>query len=382
MKRALAILAVASMFGFAGFAQFSGEWDTNIHVLQTPSLDYTKLTINYEWSGWTFTSLSKFTNAGYSEQSFSGEGELGPVSIDGTMAFSPADTAYSYTDVSASSEFAGISFDLGIFHGVYPYAKDYFEDAYYPLEWTDVCQTPQTGSVLILYTVSAKADPVSAQVRFKDCCTGTAFYDASISLSGISLCCGITSDATVTFTKEEGFKSLEFALKDVFPICCGISFDINVTFTTDGKTISIKPKMADIGEACFALYADLESEGGENADLYLNGLRVDGWKIRCDLAECNYIEIVSFLSPDKAPNYGYKGVFEGDEFEYAKLGFCGPGCCGGNYSVDIAVYFGGGTLFDISRVGADMTIPVMSNFDVKVKFATPNSLDVGWTFTF
>jgi len=49
------------MFGFAGFAQFSGEWDTNIHVLQTPSLDYTQLTINYEWSGWTFSSVSKFT---------------------------------------------------------------------------------------------------------------------------------------------------------------------------------------------------------------------------------------------------------------------------------------------------------------------------------
>jgi len=65
------------------------------------------------------------------------------------------------------------------------------------------------------------------------------------------------------------------------------------------------------------------------------------------------------------------------------LGFCGPGCCGGNYSVDLSVFFdNGGGLFGISRVGADMTIPVMSNLDVKVKFATPNSLDVGWTFKF
>ncbi|RLB22192.1 MAG: hypothetical protein DRG71_07375, partial [Deltaproteobacteria bacterium] len=132
------------------------------------------------------------------------------------------------------------------------------------------------------------------------------------------------------------------------------------------------------------LYADLESEGGENADLYLNGLRVDGWKIRCDLAECNYIEIVSFLSPDKAPDYGYKGVFEEDEFEYAKFGFCGPGCCGGNYKVDVAIYFdNGGGLFGVSRLGANLEIPVMSNFTARASFSTMEPvLGFGWTFKF
>ena len=168
----------------------------------------------------------------------------------------------------------------------------------------------------------------------------------------------------------------------MFPICCGISFDIAVTFTTDAKTISLTPKLASIGEACFELYADLVSEGGENADLYLNAIRVDGWKIRCEIADCNYVEYVSFLSPDKAEDYGYTDFEEG-EFEYMKLGFCGPGCCGGEYTVDIAVYFGsGGTLFDITRIGAEMSIPLMSNFMLNVKFASDNNLDIGWTFTF
>jgi len=232
-------------------------------------------------------------------------------------------------------------------------------------------------------TLTAEADPFKAVIVFDDVCTGIQFKEATLTLSGISLCCGVTYDAELAFNKCEGFDYLKFSVNDVFPICCGISFDIAVKFTTDAKTISLTPKFASIGEVCFELYADLESEGGENADLYLNAIRVDGWKIRCELAECNYLELVSFLSPDKADDYGYKGVFEDGEFEYAKLGFCGPGCCGGEYSVDIAVYFGsGGTLFDITRIGAEMSIPLMSNFTLDVEFSSDNNLDIGWTFTF
>jgi len=237
------------------------------------------------------------------------------------------------------------------------------------------------------YTLTVDADPVSAEVVFDDVCTGIQFKEATISLSDLSLCCGISYDAELAFNKCKGFDYLKFSVNDVFPICCGISFDMSVKFTTDAKTISLTPKFASIGEACFELYADLESDGGENADLYLNAIRVDGWKIRCELAECNYLELVSFLSPDKAEDYGYEDVFEDGEFEYAKLGFCGPGCCGGNYSVDLSVFFDdGGGLFGISRLGADMTIPVMSNFTVNSSFAVKTAggttLDVGWTFTF
>ena len=232
------------------------------------------------------------------------------------------------------------------------------------------------------YVFSAEADPFTARIVFDDLGTGIQFEEATLTMSGISLCCGVTYDAELAFNKCEGFEYLKFSINDVFPICCGISFDIAVTFTTDAKTISLTPKLASIGEACFELYADLVSEGGENADLYLNAIRVDGWKIRCEIADCNYVEYVSFLSPDKAPDYGYSDFEEG-EFEYMKLGFCGPGCCGGEYTVDIAVYFGsGGTLFDITRIGAEMSIPLMSNFMLNVKFASDNNLDIGWTFTF
>jgi hypothetical protein len=364
MKRALAILAACSLFGFAGLAQFSGEWDTNIHVLPSLSLDYTKLTLNYDVAGWTFSGVATFSGSTFSDMDFSVSGTLGAITIEGSMAFDPTGPAYESSSVSASLDFAGVSFGLDISHTVQTSSYKY-------------CLTDSVAEMV--YALSVAADPISADITFVDCCSGIYFHDLSVTLSGISLCCGVTYDATFVFTKAEGFDSLTFEINDVFPICCGISFDIAVTFTTEGKTISLTPKLAGIGEACFELYADLEKSGGSGEDLYLNGIRVDGWKIYCELAECNYIEFVSFLSPDNADLYGYP---EGT-YEYVKLGFCGPGCCGGEYSVDIAVNFTKSTaLFGIDSISANVSLPLMENFVLNISFSSNNNLDIGWTFTF
>jgi len=238
------------------------------------------------------------------------------------------------------------------------------------------------------YTLGVDADPFYAEIVFDDVCTGVQFKELTLGFEDLSLCCGVTFDAELSFNKCRGFDSLTFSVTDLFPICCGISFDLSVEFTTDAKTVTLTPKLADIGEACLEVYADIESSGGENSDLYLNGIRFDGWKIRCELAECNYIEFVSFLSPDKAEDYGYEDVFEGAEFEYIKLGFCGPGCCGGEYSSELGVFFDGSGLLGSSRITADLSIPVMSNFSVSMAFEASTSaaasfeLDVGWIFTF
>ena len=254
---------------------------------------------------------------------------------------------------------------------------------YYTIDPADVEATFLFPSYMT-YTLTMAADPFSATIVFDDVCTGIQFKEATLTMSGISLCCGVTYDAELAFNKCEGFEYLKFSINDVFPICCGISFDIAVTFTTDAKTISLTPKLASIGEACFELYADLVSEGGENADLYLNAIRVDGWKIRCEIADCNYVEYVSFLSPDKAEDYGYEDVFEEGEFEYMKLGFCGPGCCGGTWTVDISVYFDNGDgLFGISRVKVNASVPAMENLTFKLGTELPkNMFSFGWSFKF
>jgi len=423
MKRALAILAACSLFGFAGFAQFSGEWDTTINVLPTPvGLEETSLTLNYTFAGWALTSVSTFDSTGFASQSFEAEGALGPTEIEASIAFAPgAETIYECagwtvnephyksSSLEASLEFGGVSFSLAVTHDA-DYVAIFTEDEIQTngsnklSDWTSVCYDKyllvakegyycQTDSEIALrlpsymtYTLTVEADPISAEIVFDDVCTGIQFKEATIGFADLSLCCGITFDAELAFNKCKGFDYFEFTAKDLFPICCGISFDLSVKFTTDAKTVTLKPKWAGI-EGCFEFYGDLNYEGGANEDLSLTGLRVDGWKLYCELAECNYVEFVTFLSPQNADDYGYEDVFEDGEFQYAKLGFCGPGCCGGNYSVDLSVFFdNGGGLFGISRVGADMTIPVMSNLTVNSSFAVNTSggttLDVGWTFKF
>jgi hypothetical protein len=350
------------MFGFAGFAQLTGSWSANLNILPAVGLVNTTLALKYTVAGWTVTSTAKFTGAGFATLTFGASGALGPLTVTGNMAFDGT-PAYVSADIKAALSFAGIDGYLQVKHKA---AGDYG------------CQTGPS----MLYTVYAKAAPVTLTVNFNDCCDGIEFKDLTLTLTGLGLCCGVTYDVTFYFTKA-GFGYFELTAKDIFPICCGISFDAGVKFETDAKTVTLTPKFAGFGEACFELYADIATEGGVGEDLYLNAIRIDGWKIKCTLADCNYVEFVTFLSPENAGLYFNPVPFAEGEFEYIKLGFCGPGCCGGTYSVDIAVYFdNAGGLFGISRLGANMSIPVMANFTVKVGFATPDTLTLGWTFTF
>ena len=88
MKRALAILAVASMFGFAGLAQFSGSWDLTLTVLPSLSVEST-FGLEYTYSGWVFSSTSDFDNTGFTSLLFSASGSFGAVSVESEMKFLP-----------------------------------------------------------------------------------------------------------------------------------------------------------------------------------------------------------------------------------------------------------------------------------------------------
>jgi len=325
-------------------------WSQTIEKL--PDFGFkTSLKLVYTIAGWKITSISKFEDATFSDQSFEVSGNLGAASVTGKMSFDPTTPAYKSSWVKAAIDFAGVSFSMKVAHD------------------------PEK----MVYTLKASSDPLSATIAFQDDCTGVYFKDAKVSLKDIGFCCGITYDVESSFSKANGFEYIKFTAKDLFPICCGISFDLSVKFTTDMKEVSINPKLEKIADACFTLYADLD--WSENA---IGGLEVYGWKIKCELAECNYIEFLTALDVAKVEKILKKDVFKGDEFQYAKLGFCGPGCCGGNYKVDVAIYFdNGGGLFGVSRLGANLSIPVMSNFTARASFSTMEPvLGFGWTFKF
>jgi hypothetical protein len=382
MKRALTVFSVLAVLGFSGFAMgtFSGKWDTNLHVLPGLSLDYTKLILNYTDFGWTFTSISKFDNTGYVYQKFGASGAFGPFTVKSNMWFDPTVPAYEASDLSTTMDFAGLSLGLTARHWVNSYWNP--DNAWYP----DTNPCPQTG---LQYILTAKVDPISIKLRFADCCTGTAFQDLLVDVTGIGLCCGISLNSELYFTKA-GFNYVQFSGINI-PLCCGVSLDIAVEFGVDYKAIYVTPKFAGLGEGCFTVYAVPEISGTDEygkatGTISWLGIDVEAWAIECKLGDCNYIKFVTALDPGWYNN-NVEAVFDLDnypnEFEYAELGFCGAGCCGGKYTVDLSVYFQpSGSLFGITRLGANMSIPVMSNFTVKVAFDSTPTLDVGWVFTF
>jgi len=372
MKRALAVFSVLAVLGFSAFGigTFSGKWEATIQLLPTPTqLTANKLTLNYTDFGWTFTGVLSLLGAPTDTFDISAKGAFGPFSINGTMKFDFT-PAYKGAKLVTSLDFAGLGLSFEAYHGA----------AYV----TDVgCQTPAQS---LKYVLKGKVDPISVTLTFRDCCTGTEFYSAKITLKGLGLCCGISLDAELYFTKADGFKYLSFSGIEI-PLCCGVSLTAGVTFTTSGKQLTTGLKWGGVADTCFTVYGD--AIGGKDGEIVTEnptewlGIEIYGWKIRCSLGDCNYVEFLTALEPDADV---FSGIFapNSNEFEYMKLGFCGAGCCGGKYTVDLSVYFNnGGGLFGISRLGANMSIPVMSNFTVNVSFSAPDTaLSVGWVFTF
>jgi hypothetical protein len=210
---------------------------------------------------------------------------------------------------------------------------------------------------------------------------GFQFTYAELTAEEVPFWCGVTLDLGFAFTKEEGFDYLEVVARG-FPICCGISFDASAKFTTIGKTVAVEPKWEGVGEACFQVYGDAVF-----TDHTWRGLEIYGFKARCELGGCGYAEFLTAFNVAKVEEILDEDVREDGEFEYLKLGFCGPGCCGGRYSLDVGLYFKpAGTLFGLSRFVAEAAVPVLQNLTVTTSFTAEvggdMGLSVGWVLTF
>ncbi|MEM2002975.1 MAG: hypothetical protein QXT77_10045 [Candidatus Methanomethylicaceae archaeon] len=399
MKRALAVLLAFVGFSAFGIGTFSGKWDFSFCTVG--GITSNSISISYADFGWTFTGLLSLKGLSTDYFKFTAKGGLGPLTLTGNMFFDFNPPDYNQADLTASLDLAGMSLSLKVEH----WSIDDFTGTFCP-------QTPSQG--VLRYTLKAVVKPITLQARYIDCCTGTAFYDVTLTLEGLSLCCGITYDVEFSFTKE-GFKYVGFSLNDFINLCCGISLDAYVEFGVNYKHIEVTPKFAGV-EACFTVYGDVSFSGGSNSstggqpsDLIVNGLIIDGWLIKCELTDCSFIEFMSALSPEwfyvdsagkiwhrptsaEIKVYGLQALFNKNcgEFEYIKLAVCGAGCCGGTYTVALSVFFGGnGALFDITKFSGSAKIPVMANFTLNLSYSyaicpTPSSSNIcfGWTFSF
>jgi len=398
MKRALAVCTVLAVLGFAGFSQIviKGSWEAELCILPSITLS-SSLSLTYTVAGFDITSTTGFGATGITSQAFSVKGTFGPFSVSGKMRFDPSVPTYEVGQLVTSFDLAGMSIGLTVNH----WRDGEWDPGYfgYASTVTDPCPPAITGGNL-QYVLTGKIDPLSVRLRYLDCSAGTYFQDLLVTLKGIELCCGIKYNAEVLFTKE-GFDYLSISGINI-PLCCGVSLDVGVKYTVGTKSLSITPKFGGFAEACFTVW------GGPVGDftapvVVWNGIEIYGYKISCKITDCNYVEFVNAFnvgevnkqlpSADKftmSIDCDEETVTLG-EFELLKLGFCGPGCCGGKYDVALRIFFGtGGGIFDITRFVYSVSLPIMSNFSVSisgtmyaVSAAGPcSSLCFGWTFTF
>lgn len=302
------------------------------------------------------------------------------------------------------------------------------------------------------YKFTFACPPFSTEFIFHDVCTGIQFYKALVSLTDLAFfCCDMTYDIELSFTKV-GFDYVKFSLGQIGVLCCGITMDLSVEFGVNYKEVSFEfDYQPETICADIVLGVELDTDGG-----YIGGLSVDYLSGSCKFGDCGKITFATVftLEPEYAilfpmvvsggtapndklgtlvkwtvpskPKTDYKlssfctyqyntaetevNVQIYHEFEYLAISFCGAGCCGGNWTVDLKAWWaqvwsttgeksgeewtfpalsagGPGTLFGLSRMGAKVTFPLLSSFSVNSELifnliTKSTTLTFGWSFSF
>ncbi len=374
-------LLLALAWAAAGQMTLSGKWSASVQFL--PAVSFTKnvFTLNTQIAGFAVGGTAEFYGTNYVWQTFDVKGAFGPLELYSELLFGPLAPAFLYTwgygkfalnglDVTMYTAYVSPAVLPGPSGGAVAVAEQTLGDLKLKLE-------AGFGAKLAPFTIFT--GPYSKTFPVDPFPGGMQFTYLKLEAAPIPLCCGVNLDAALSFTKA-GFESLALKLKGL-PLCCGVSFDAGVTFTTTAKSVEITPKWAGI-EGCLTVYGDAVYTGNVWQGIVLYGL-----KVRCEIADCHYLEILHALNVAALEQLLGEDIFQETEFEYWKLGFCGPACCGGKYTLTITSYFQPmGSLFGLRRIKAEAAVPLFEAFTLDflmevVVGGTP-TLAVGWTFTF
>ena len=393
MVKRLGLVVLLSLIAFPSLAQgLSGSWTAEVTILPSVGFSSSTLSLSGELSGWTISGTGYWLGTdGWVWQELGVKGNLldmadlewtllfGPLAPAflyslGTVEFSYENTNFTVYVATVGPNVPGYFFSGGPSGGMVILAETEFDGIGFASETgfgARLSQFTITYTGANTYTKTYPVDPFPG---------GLQFTYQQLSLSGITLCCGISLEASLAFTKEAGFDHLTITAYDLISPCCGISIGLSVTFYPDAKELSLLPSWEGI-EGCFTLYGDVNTREG-----LIEGIEIHGFKLACEFGDCNRVEILTALSVAEVE--GVVGdVFQGDEFEYIKLSFCGPACCGGSYTLEAAAYFQeSGPLFGLSRLTVEASFPLAENAALSLSFSAPTggdpSLSLGWSISF
>lgn len=319
-------------FALAGSAQvMTGHWRIDLEINpQTPSFvdafTYsTELLVKYAVGDWTFSSLSKLDEAGWSDQDFSATGVIGGFTISSALSFDPEVPEFVKWTTTTTVDLAGVTFSGTL--------ELYDEDVFLTLRGRGT-----TGIV-----------DIDATARFgdDDDPIGECDLDFSSFQVGVDFpfCCAEV-DATIYFTCD-GFEKVVFAVSEIAILNLPwVTFDVTIEFTEQSKSLTISPDF-DFTFACVELYVGVETSGM----LAFDALHVDGFKLECDVGNIEFTAISFWGAFVSKP-----GIL-GEYWEMYKIEADESACCG-PFDFEASVFFHENSthLFDVGKFAFDMGI--------------------------
>jgi hypothetical protein len=350
MKKALVLsLAVVLGLGVASFAQtLSGSWDTTVTIVPSPvslTID-SELIVTYAVSGWSFTSDTVLSEAGWEAQEFDVEGTLGAFTLGSALVFDPAAVAFDSWEVTGGLSLAGVTFD-GTF----------------TLE-------PGVTTLELVGSGTAGNVGVTVDITFGDG-EGCNFNFAGVDIEvDFPFCCADVI-STVSFDCD-GFVEATFGVEGIaIPTLPWVTLDALITFTTAAKTLVLTPNFDFGATACFDLYIDQTTAG----NLTISDITISGIGLECTIGGVQFTGISYWGEGDKP------GLLEDTVYwEAYQIKTTDDGCCG-PFSFDITIYFleGGAQLFDVAEIDANMSIQVATQFTFSMGIAIDLTEDPAFT---
>jgi len=361
MKKALVLSLVAVLcLGAASFAQtLSGKWNTTVTIIPSPvSLSInSELIVTYSISGWSFTSDTVLTQAGWQSQDFTVVGTLGAFTINSDLVFDPAtlsmiqwvsSTELSLAGVDLTAKFVSVPGDTALI-----------------LTGAGTAGNVTVSADLTLGTAYYNTDDGIWEAGDGNC--GFAYQGIDFTLTFPFCCADVT--AGVDFTCA-GFQQATFEVDGIaVPTLPWFTFDAQLVFQTGSKTIVLTPHFSFGNDQCFKLYISQDHD----ASISLGNIHVNGLSFTCTLGG------VTFYDLSYWGTYGTKPSVLGSYWELFKLSTTDDACCG-PFSFDLSMYFSNTSaqLFDVSKVVANMGLQVAQQF----KFSTGFTLNLDSTPVF
>ncbi len=350
------------IFDFVGL---SWQSQGRLSILPAPALESMRLEIRprfrFGFNPWDFRAVLAFVGNAWNDAQFHFTGTWEKIRLGGGLLFTPSGPSYRSSYAMLSMPMGDLNFGLRVTH--------------YPSYGT-----PPAPALLADLTLSLPGQNLTLRFEEKGALT---LKDVTFSFYNLNLCCDLTFGGTTVWTKE-GLSYARFSVTDIPLGCCGLSADLSVTFSVESKSVEFTPRWLPPCEACLTVYGDVLWDRETGA---FQGLALYGYKIRCCFGpSCcppgpgGSIEFLTAFEPKRVP-----GGFQGEEFEYLKLVFCGPACCGGTYKLELTAFFQPeGGLFGLSRILASGSIPLLPGLTLEPKVEIPVGGDVklslGWNW--